>query len=332
MDISNYKIGIFIILCIIIFLIIYLIFSSSEKEKQTNYKVGKFVEYSGMFKRVSNLNIGHDTNAPIFNARPYFGENQFNNGLGEYFGVIKIKSTESIFMEFQNTIKNNELYYEVNLFKYPSWEHIGETFLSPKKLSIGTSTFDTITLNSGDQIIILITGFMNKELMNSWLSKSKIYTNEKTKLPFTIKQLSYDTLNDNEYHKEITIKYENFVKKFLKTHNNYKIIYEIKSSQSNEESFPPTNGIIESISYTPEKLNQILIIIIPNRKLIFNTESVTYLESDNKKIYFSSNDKEIVNIYTYSMQELNDVYIEERILISNKSENLPFYLYVAEIK
>ena len=93
--------------------------------------------------------------------------------------------------------------------------------------------------------------------------------------------------------------------------------------------FPPTNGIVESQNYTPTKLNQILIIIIPNRKLTLGTESVVYLESDNKRIYFSPNENEIVNIYTYIINDMNDVYIEERILSSNKSSNLPFYLYVA---
>jgi len=327
---STLNIGIIIIVIIIIFLIIYLIFSSSnEKEKENNYKIGKFVEYSGIFKRLSNLNIGHDKNAPIFNARPYFGKNQFGNGLGEYFGTMKIKSKESIFMDFQNTFKNQDLYYEINVFRYPSWEHIGETFLSPKKMSIGTSTFDTLTLNPGDEIIILITGFMDTELMNLWLESSKIYTNKPPKIPFQIKELSYNIQCDKTYHHEITQKYEKFVKEFLRTHHNYKIIYEIKSSQSNEESFPPTNGIVESQNYTPTKLNQILIIIIPNRKLTLGTESVVYLESDNKRIYFSPNENEIVNIYTYIINDMNDVYIEERILSSNKSSNLPFYLYVA---
>jgi hypothetical protein len=321
-------IGIIIFVIIFIIFIIFLWWPKYEEEIP-HYKVGKFIEYSGMFKYVSNLNIGHDKDAPIFHARPYFGKNQCGGGMGEYFGVMKVKSHESIFMNFAS-IKNKDLYYEVNIFEYPSWEHLGETYLSPKNLSIGTSTFDNLTLNSNKEIIIIITGFMDNELMNSWLSQCKIYTNKSPKSPSELKQLTYELKSDEDCNIKNT--YEKFIKEFLKQNSNYKINYEITSSQSSEESFPPTNGIVENVEYSPKNLDEILIIIIPNRKFTLNVPQASFLEFAKKRIYFTSNNQDNVDIYTYQITTLDDIYIEERFPISNKSLTLPFYVYVASPK
>lgn len=325
----NYYI-IAVIIVAIILAIILLVYMTSQNKTLT-YKVGKIVEYNGMFKRVSNLSIGHDKNAPIFHARPYFGDNKFNSGMGEYFGVIKINDDESVYLEFPS-MKNKLLYYEVNIFEYPSWEQIGDTLLNVKYLSLGTSIYDTIKIKSGKEIIIFITGFMDNKLMNSWLSQCKVYTEEQPEksnsLYRTNDVLEYPNKEDKHYYNNIKSKYENFIKEFIHVNSNYKINMDIISQKTHEDSFPPTNGVSESIIYNPNDIDEILIIIIPNRNITLQVPDASYLQVNADCLYFQHGD-DIVDFYTYQVTSLDEIHIEERFPVSHLSQTLPFYMFVA---
>ncbi len=315
---------ILVVVVVIVLILIYFLISSGDKHE---FKEGKMVEYSGMFKRVSNLNIGHDRDAPIFHARPYFGNNQFQSGIGEYFGVMKITDKESIQIDFPTT--RNKVYYEVNIFDYPSWEQIDNTLINPKSLSIGCSSFDDIKIAQDKEILIIVTGYMNNELMTDWLNKCHVYTGISTEYKNKKLNINYGKKSDISHQDLINQKCEEFVDQFISLNPNYNINIQIISSLSNETSFPPTNGVIETVLYTPKNVDEVLIIVIPNRKLTLDVPEATFLETDDKKLYFQNSSNDVVNIYTYQITTLNDITIEERFPIAMDSSTLPFYVFVA---
>src|SRR5579872_6892097 len=166
---------IFVIVILIICLFVVYIFTRSKTK--THYeKRYKLIRYSGLFRQVSGLNIGHPKEAPIFHARPWFGRD-LHHGLGEYVGGIKLPPGKMISLTFPET----DFAYEVNIMKYPQWENILEenTLYKPKNISIGYRGTDVI-IEENIEFIIMVTGItgsnthLRDEDVDVWLNKCNI--------------------------------------------------------------------------------------------------------------------------------------------------------------
>ena len=220
---NYYIIAIIIVIIVSVCIILICFFSSTSSKNNSIYLNGKLVEYSGMFRKASNLNIGHDKNAPIFHARPYF-ENLNTDLKGTYFNTLKIDVDEAVYIDFP-VMKNTPLFYEVNVFEYPNWEQIDDTYFSPTHISIGTSIYNNITVKRNKEILILITGFMDDKLMRNWLSKCKVYydTNNNNTMQSISKKIDYPLNSDSQYLDDIKYQYEVFIQDFINVNPNYKI-------------------------------------------------------------------------------------------------------------
>ena len=94
-------------------------------------------------------------------------------------------------------------------------------------------------------------------------------------------------------------------------------------------SFPSSCGIVMSLTYKPKSLDENIFIIYPNRKYTSEIESAIYMEMAKTKTYLKQEDKTIAaGIYSFKPENLDSIYIEERLLVSPNSKILPFYLYI----
>lgn len=294
----NYKI-IFIVLVVIIILVIVIVLITNKKKHIEEYKLVKF---SGLFPSISNLNIGHPSNAPIFHARPWLGS-EMNKGLTNYLGLVNVPDGKSLYIQFPKEAKN----YEVNTISYPSWELIGETIYEPKIYELN---------NIKDNVLILITGIGD----DNWLNKSRVYFSDISNKIYPEK--SPPVVDESKYIKDINTFYNSTIGE-----NTYLI--DQMTSDLDDSSFPNSSGIIMSLTYTPRSLDENIYLIYPNRVYTSGIESAIYVEINKKKVYLKQEDSNISSgIYSYKPETLDPIYIEERYMVSHSSKVLPFYLYI----
>jgi len=337
----NWYIIILIIVIVIVILVMVLIFTSPKQD--TDKKEGKLVQFSGLFKQVSGLNIGHSNGAPIFHAHPWFGKG-FGSGIGEYLGALKLNEDESLYLQIPRYSSTTDLNssYEVNVFAYPSWEQLGETLYCPRNVSIGSSNMNDIIVDSDQEIIVIITGFSvlpNSVVINTqkWLSQCKIFIAESPVIYRDINghpnemrknsSMKLPDISDDKYFDLILEKYNQFIDSFLQLNEGYVVAQDIVSQQGGGISFPPTNGVVESITYLPSSVDEVLILIFPNRKVTLGVQHAAYIEVTGERFYLEGT-KEIADIYTYNIDKLDQIYIEERFLVSPNNKTLPFYAFI----
>lgn len=293
----NYKI-VFIILVVITIIVIIVVLITNKKKDKQEYKLVKF---SGLFSSISNLNIGHPSNAPIFHARPWLG-GEINQGLTNYLGLVTIPEGKSLYIKFPKEASN----YEVNAISYPSWELLGETNYEPKIYELN---------NTKENVLILVTGIGN----DNWLNKSKVYfsdiSNKSLNKPLPL-------VDETKYIKDINIFYNSTIGE-----DTY--LVDQMTSELNDSSFPSSSGIIMSLTYAPKNLDESIYLVYPNRIYTSGIESAIYLEINKKKVYLKQEDNNTsAGIYYYKPETLETIYIEERYLVSHSSKILPFYLYI----
>ncbi len=320
-----------IVIVLVILIIIFITSSKYNNEDDNDIKQGKLIYYSGLFKQVSKLNIGHSNGAPIFHAHPWFGKG-FGNGIGDYLGTIQLKRGKSLYLKFPHLERNP--YYEVNVFAYPSWDHYGDTIYCSRNISIGPNSSNNIVVDNNQDFVVIVTGFSvlpDQEVIDvkKWLSMCKVYIDEcPERNSNNSKERIQIPVNADENHfDQILEKYNSFISQYLKLNDRYRVKHDITSQQSNNMSFPPTHGVIESITYSPTSDDEILILVIPNRNLTLGVSSATYLEVAGERYYFSTG-KDIADIYIYEIDKLDQIYIEERFLCSPLGNTLPFYAFI----
>lgn len=301
---TKYIILAFIIIIIVVIIIVVIWYCSNTKKDS---KVYKLVKFSGLFSNITNLNIGHSSNAPIFQARPWLGE-ELDKGLDSYMGIIQIPKDKSLYIKFPKNAKN----YEVIAISYPSWELIDGPMFEPGLYEL---------CDVSDRMLILITGIGEGE----WLDQAKVYYSNKSGNLSGNKTLP--VVDENKYINEVNIFYDLTVGEYLKE-NNLELKDEI-SSQIETLSFPLSSGIVTSIAYKPKSLDETIFIVYPNRKYTTGIESAIYLCMNKKKIYLKQEDvNSVAGIYSFTPETLDDIYIEERLLVSKQSRILPFNIYL----
>ena len=300
---TKYIILAFIIVVVIIIVIVMWYNSSGKKDNKTY----RLVKFSGLFSNITNLNIGHYSNAPIFQARPWLGK-ELDKGLDSYMGVIQIPKDKSLYIKFPKEAKN----YEVSAIAYPSWELVDDPTFEPNLYELS---------GISERILILVTGIGEGD----WLDQAKVYYSTPSGKPKRKKELPIT--DENKYINEINIFYNLTVGEYLREHN-LTLTDEITSIVETS-SFPLSSGIITSITHKPKSLDEVIFIVYPNRKYTSGVESAIYLTMNKKKIYLKQEDNNLVaGIYSFTPETLDDIYIEERLLVSKESKILPFNIYL----
>lgn len=319
------KEAIYIIVAVVIFIIVFIFVFYYFSRKKINTTRFRLVKFGGLFRSVSNLNIGHSEGAPICHARPWLSRN-FNLGLEEYLGIVSIPKGKSLYLNFPY-IKTP---YEVNVINYPIWEHLGDTIYCPSKMSIGYSNRDNIVISPGDKkILIIITwikGFnhnnVSKNEVDDWLNMCEVYFDlppqktipNKSKLPLIV----------DDYNKEeVDANSNEIIEEHLQSKSGYSVVEEVTSTIT-EDCFPPTAGITLSLTYIPSSVDEILFIILPKRE-----DRAIYVEIGGKRTYLEEKNTPICGVFPLQITSLEHIYIEEKILVSPESLILPFYMLVA---
>lgn len=327
---------IIVVIVVIIIMICFFVIYNSNRSTPYHEKRYKLIRYGGLFRQVSGMNIGHPKEAPIFHARPWLGRD-LHRGLGEYIGSIRLPTDKKMTLIFPES----DFAYEVNIIKYPQWECIPEegALYKPKNLSIGYHNTDII-IEEGTEFILMVTGIpgnsTNTEDVDTWLSKCDVLVRDigrddysNNSVPAIYKKNKPPVQEDASFAIPVEAFYNNYSDIWLGMNPEYDITHNIVSSPT-DTSFPLTSGIVSSITYTPQSIDETIFIIYPNRKHTLNTESAIYVEIDGKRAYLNQNNDAIAaGVFSYDVNTLDTIYVEERILTSPEGNILPFYMYIA---
>lgn len=306
---------IYIIVAVVIFIIVFIfIFYYFSQKKKNTYKF-RLVKFGGLFRSVSNLNIGHSEGAPICHARPWCGRN-FNSGLEEYLGIVCIPKSKSLYLSFP-AVKTP---YEINVISYPTWEHLGDSIYCPTKISIGYSNRDNVIISPQDKKVLIIVTWIKGFDSDDWLNMSEVYFDmppeknilNKSKLPLIVEDYTKEEIDNNA---------NQVIEEGLKS--GYTVVEEVTSTTT-EDSFPPTIGITLSLTYIPLSIDEILFIVLPERE-----NRAIYVEIGGKRTYLEEKKTTICSVFPLQITSLEHIYIEEKILVCPESIVLPFYMLVA---
>lgn len=303
-----------IIICVLIVIVIIILVIVSYRKTKPKYKLMRF---GGLFRNVSNLNLGHPKNAPIFNARPWFGTD-FNSGLANYLGVITIPTDKSMYIRFPKVASN----YEVSVLEYPTWEQIGHVVYEPELLTIGYTEEDNVTIDKNKEVLVLISG--NEDC---WLDDCEVWFATSPKSRY-ISNKHLAQVDETKHNLQINNMYNKYIEDWLSMNPGYIVRQDIIASRI-ETSFPPTAGVTFSAVYTPKSRIETIFVLYPNRNVTISKDTALYIEIKNKRTYLKQENNSIAGGYTHDANELDSLYIEERVLVSPESTILPFHVFIA---
>lgn len=320
-----------IILALIFIFVLYVIYKfKSGKKVEVKEDSKRLIRYSGLFRHATGLNIGNDKVSKLFHARPWLG-NDTDSGMGECLGALKLENDKSLEIKFPKD--NFGIIHEVNVFKYPSWEKLSDTLFNCDEVNIGYTKYDDIPISkSNEEIIVIITGIQdqqNEELVNLWLENTKVSVVEAPFKNFN-KEKIIPKIDDHEYLETADSMYEEFSNNWLNSLPcKYSETCNVISDKSDKDSvFPPTSGIVETLTYIPSSLTEKILIVYPNRNMTLKTNSSFYMEINNHRTYFENEQNSPLNFVVLNVENLHTIHFEERFFVSDESKTLPFYIYV----